>query len=205
MYTDFEEVAVEYAAALPGIVRATLVDRGISEDVIWQRQIGWDGEYIAVPVRDRSGRVVFFERWNGSGLCQPIESLGTVELYLWDALATAPRRLFLAEGIHEALVFESNGLPAVAATGSGLFFKAREWGPALSSVPELVVAYRRGEKRPRRSFLLGRSELVGEVRKALPKARMLMWPEEVGAGGAFDFFVGLQRTASDFEALLSGG
>lgn len=202
MHTPFEKLTAEYAAALPGIVRATLVDRGISEEFIERRQIGWDGEYIAVPVRNRVGRVVFFERWNGSGLCRPVEELGTVELYPWDALLGTPRRLFLAEGIHEALVFESHGLPAVSATGTGLFFKEREWGWALGNVPEVVIAYGRGDKRPRRSFLLSSSQLVEQVQQAIPKAKVLMWPEAVGAGGAFDFFVRLRKNAADLEALL---
>jgi len=203
MNVDTDSLIEKYQARLPGIVRATLLDYGISERVIATRQIGWDGRSITVPVRERRGGLAFFERWDERlGIGRPAENERLVELYPWQALQEVPRRMVLAEGIHEALVFESHGFPAVAATGSGLFFKTREWAAVLKQIPEVLIAFRSGERRPRQAFRLGRSEVVAEAQRALPSARVVTWPAVVGWDrGAFEFFVKLKHSAADFENL----
>ena len=200
----FENRARAYADDLPGILRATVIDHGISPEVIDGRLIGWDGKYLTIPVRNQSGRVLFFERWNGAQVGVPIDEPGTVELYGWDILLRMPERVIVAEGIHEALVLESHGLCAVSAAGSGRFFKRREWGPALRAAPQVVLAYRRGERRERRRHLPTRLGVIEKARDALPGAQVLTWPEELGSdAGAFEFFVKLGRSAEDFRSLLA--
>jgi len=203
MHTDPESVIERCHARLPGIVRAALVDYGISASVIDKRQIGWDGSAIVIPVRDQRGRFAFFETWSDTfGIGRPIAEPRATELFPWQVLGDAPSRLILAEGIHEALVFESRGLPAVAATGSGLFFKTREWAPLLAKIPEVIVAYRAGERRSRRAFQPSRSELRTTVESSLPNARFIEWPDAFGEnGGAFEYFVKLKQSAADFELL----
>ncbi|MCH7665254.1 MAG: hypothetical protein IH936_04910 [Acidobacteria bacterium] len=100
---NFENRARGYAEALPGIIRATLMDHGVSSTVVDDRLIGWDGNYITVPVRGRAGRIVFFERWDAAGIGKPVDDLEYVELFGWDVLERKPSRLVIAEGIHEAL------------------------------------------------------------------------------------------------------
>jgi len=203
MNADAEELVERYQARLPGLVRAALLDYGVSDQVIAKRQIGWDGRSITVPVRDQEGRLAFLERWHDeSGIGRPVGYEKVVELYPWQVLKEAPSRVVFAEGIHEALVFESLGYSAVAATGTGLFFKAREWAPLLAGLPEVQVAFRSGERRPRRAFLLSRSEVVERILQALPRAHVVAWPATVGRnGGAHEFFVTLRKSAVDFELL----
>jgi hypothetical protein len=156
-----------------------------------------------VPVRNRAGEVVFFERWNGHGLCSAIDQPGTVELYPWDAVFSGTGRLVLVEGVHEALVLESRGIPAVSATGTGRFLKCREWEPPLQAVREIVVAYRLGERRERKAHLLSRDALRRHAVDCLLNARLLEWPEALGpGGGAFAYFVKNKHTVEEFEALL---
>ena len=200
---DFERRAALYHHRLPGLIRATLIDHGVSASVIDHRLLGWDGEYLTIPVRNRLGRVVFFERWDGTSVGVPVDDGQTIELYGWEVLRTEPPRVFLAEGIYEALVLQSHGIPAVSATGSGRFFKRREWGPALLAVPQVVLAYRRGERKERRRYLLTRHCVVERARQALPDATIVTWPDELGDdGGAAAFFVTHRRSVEDLETLI---
>jgi hypothetical protein len=203
MKSVFDRLAHEYRLRLPGFIRAILIDHSISAEVIERRGIGWDGKFVTVPVRDASGHVVFFERWNAGEIGVPVEPDIPVELYPREALMPTPSRVIIAEGVHEALVFESHGLTAVTATGTGRVLKLREWGPLIGRVPEVVLAYRRGERRTPGKHVLSRSESVVRAARAFPHARRIEWPEEVGNdGGAYAFFVTLRRTAEEFERLL---
>lgn len=199
----FEWAAAEYHARLPGFIRAALIDHGISEEVIDRRQLGWDGAFVTVPVRDARGRVVLFERWDAGEIVTPVDRDSPAELYPCEVLTPTPRQIIVAEGVHEALVFESQGFTAVTATGTGRVLKLREWGPLIGRVPEVVLAYRRGEWKVRGKYALSRSALIAKALRAFPQARYLEWPDEVGDdGGAYAFFVGRHRTAEDFERLV---
>ncbi len=188
MDTDIERLASKYHSRLPGIVRAALNDSGISDEVIDRHGIGWDDEFITVPVRSRTGSVAFFEKWIEIGL--PAEELGYVELFPWETVKQRPELLVICEGVHECLVVESAGFPAVCATGSGLYFKAREWVEELDRVPQLVVALKRGDKRERKKGRLSRREVEAKIRMALPEAKVIPWPAEVGdGGGAADLYL----------------
>lgn len=204
MHQTLEDTAEKYHHRLPGIVRASLVDEGISSDVIDRREIGWDGHYVTVPVRDERSLVVFIERLDPNSM-EPISAPGEhVELFPWSMLDCPGSHVFLVEGIRESLILESQGLRTITATGTGRIFKERDWGEAFRSIPELVVAYRRGNHHDRRRFLPTRRELIRKINRAVPHARLLEWPREVGQnGGAYDFFVRLGRSRNDFETLLS--
>ena len=195
------------SAALPGVVRAVLLDHGVSAEVIDERMIGWSDGRISVPVGASTGSFSFFERWvppevNGSRF-GTAEELQTVELYGWNVVERSAERLFLCEGVLECLVALSHGLEAVSATGTGLFFKAREWVPHLETSPNIFLLYRRGNTFERRAHVLSRGALVEKVLEALPGARRVPWPTECGEnGGVADFFVRLGRSRDDFERLL---
>lgn len=201
---DFETRATRYHHALPGIARAALCDAGISDAVIDQAQLGFDGDHLCVPIHDERGRVAFFEHWEPGRLGLAVGDIERVEFFGWRRLKERPSRIVIAEGVFEALVLESCGFPAVAATGSGLVFKVREWAPDLTVVPEVIAAYKRGERRQRRRWLSSRDEVRLSVIAAVPGVRMLEWPEEVGPhGGAETFFVTLGRPPEDFERLAA--
>lgn len=203
MHRDIETQAAHYHGECPGFVRAALLDVGISVTVAERRQIGWDGRHVTIPVRSRAGRVVFFERWDVSRLGLPIDRNPPVELFGWDVALSPHPRIIFAEGVHEALVCESAGVAAVAATGSGRRINARDWGPTLAGAREVVLAFRRGQRTERRKHLLSRTEVVERLRLTIPGARIVEWPPEVRrGGGAFAFFKKLGRTRSDFERLL---
>lgn len=198
---DFTKLALEYQGALSGYLRAHLVDHGIAEEVIARRGIGWDGEYVTVPVwRGRS--LSFFERWSLDAIGVPVNDVGYAVRYPSDRFNEEHDTLVFAEGIHECLIFESMGIPAIAASGLGLVFKTRDWKPILKDTSEILIAVRCGEKRSRRTCVLSRDELVTKILVALSQARRMEWPTSIGRDeGAFEFFVRDGRSAEDFLAL----
>ena len=188
MDTDFEKLAQTYHDRLPGIVRAALNDGGIANAVIDRHQIGWDDEEITIPVRSRSGAVAFFERWSDVGVVA--EETPAVELFPWETVLLRPPMAVFCEGIQECLVVESAGLPAVCATGSGRYFKAREWREDLARIPTLLIALKNGEKRDRRMGRPSRSEVVEKIETSVPDGRVIRWPADLGDGaGAVDFLL----------------
>ena len=198
---DFTRLALGYQADLTGYLRAHLVDHGIAEEVIARRGLGWDGERITVPVW-RGSRLSFFERWSLDAIGVPVDHVGFAARYPSDRFNEEHGVLVFAEGIHECLLFESMGIPAIAASGDGLVFKAREWKPLLSAIPEILIAVRSGEKRSRRKLILSRDELVTKIMIALPQSRRIEWPISIGRDeGAFEYFVRDRRPAEDFFAL----
>jgi hypothetical protein len=204
MSSDFNERANLYHRRLPGLLRAMLLDYGLSNEVIDRREIGWDGRRITVPIRARTGQVIAFERWEGDALGAALDPVDRVDLFGWDVLSQAPGRVFVCEGVFESLIAESQGLPAVAATGSGRFFKAREWVPHFAGITGVVVAMKKGERVERLEGLRSRDEIRARVVASLPKSRTLNWPELIGPdGGFFEFFVSHGRSVEELERLVS--
>lgn len=201
MQQDFTKLALEHQAALTGYLRAHLVDHGIAEEVIARRGIGWDGEHITVPVW-RGSSLSFFERWALDAIGVPVDEVGFAARYPSDRFNEEHETLVFAEGIHDCLIFESMGIPAIAASGRGLVFKTRDWTQLFKGIPEVLIAVRCGEKRSRRKYVLSRDELVTKMLVALPQARRIEWPTSIGRDeGAFEFFVRDGRSAEDFLAL----
>lgn len=164
--------------------------------------IGWDGEAITVPIRTRSSSIVFFERWDGSAIGVPLDQQPAVELFGWQHLLDHPERVVVAEGVYEALIFESAGIPAVAATGSGRFFKSREWTGSFSEIAEVLITYKAGDKVERRPCLLSRQAVREKIRFGLPQAEEVLWPAIFKRNqGAFEFFVVRGGTREEFLAL----
>ena len=200
--TDLNQLSQQYHDALPGLVRAALVDYGVAGAVIDAALLGWDGNAITVPVRSSSGRVSFFERWNPASMGRPLEDPAHVDLFGRDTIPRGANRLVFAEGIHEALIFRSQGLFSLAATGSGRFFKPREWASVLTDASEVLVAFKSGEQVERSPHLMSRREVVGRVLEVIPLAREVVWPVEYPRdAGAQRFFVEEKRSLEDFLAL----
>lgn len=202
MLDDFNKQAEAWHGALPGIVRAFLLDHGVSDEVIDRNLLGWDGEHITVPIRNCRGRVVFFERWHSNSIGKPNEPEVTVELLGRDVLKNSPEQVVIAEGILEALVLQSAGFAAVSASGSGRYFKAREWAGYFRDIPSVLVAFKNGPHRERQKWKLDRDGVAEKILALVRQAKRVDWPLDLGLGaGAFEFFVQGPGTREGLEAL----
>lgn len=196
----YEQLAVRYHKSLPERVRQYLNNvRGISDAVIDKYELGWDGQRIAIPIRDRSGNVSFFKLAKApddtSDGPKMKASLGArAELYGWDRALAHLDQVVVCEGEFDRLALESRGYAAVTSTAGALTFR-KEWADALAAITGIYLCFDRdaaGEAGARRVAWL------------LPHAKIVALPPEVGpSGDVTDFFVGLGRTIEDFDALLA--
>lgn len=199
MTPDLFHLAAKFHRALPDRIREHLHGRGISDEVIDRRFLGWNGARITIPVFNRKGVCASFrlgkdpdDKSDGPKM---LSSRGSrVDLYGWEVLRLNPKRVTICEGEFDRLVLEANGFEAVTSTGGAGTFR-KEWAAAFAAIPGVYVCFDRDEA--------GRK---GALRVALmiPHAKIVELPEEVGDGGdVTDFFVRLRQTADDFSGLLT--
>ena len=191
-------LALRYRNQLPDHIRCYLNERGISDSVIWLNQLGWTGEWITIPIRDREGRITFFrlakDPQDTSDSPKMLTPSGQgVELYGWERVKMKPEGLVICEGEFDRLVLERHGIPAITSTGGAGVFKP-EWAAALKDIPRIWICFDQDEAGSRGAERVGR---------LIPRARLVELPEDVGSGGdVTDFFVRLGRNRDDFIQLL---
>jgi DNA primase len=197
--TDPRAQALEYHRNLPERIQDYLrLERGIADEVIDLHCLGWNDQRITIPITDRNGQVVAFkfakdpaDATNGPKM---LATPGArAELYGWERVLAKPERIIICEGEFDRLVLESHGFAAVTSTGGALTFH-QDWGPYFDPVPSIYVCFDNDDA--------GR-EGAQRVAGAIPRARIVRLPEEVGEGGdVTDFFVRLGRGRDEFERLL---
>ena len=161
--------------------------------MICTAMIGWDGTYFSVPVIDRNRHVTALARaridWRTGQLIPVPLGSERPRLFGESQLAWGVERLYIVEGIGEALVLISRGFHAVASTGDGLEFLP-EWVPIVSKASEVIVCLSRRPTSLPAAFA---------IRNLLPQVRIVTLPTEVGGdGGLYDYFVRLGRSEADF-------
>lgn len=195
----YEHLAVRYHDGLPERVRQYLISaRGISDAMIDKHQLGWNGERIAIPVRDRRGMVGFFKLAKAPGDVGNSPKMLTTfgaraELYGWERALAPIQQVIICEGELDRLVLESRGYAAVTSTAGALTFR-REWAAALRRIPSIYICFDRDAAGDAGARL---------VASMLPEAKIVTLPPQVGLGGdVSDYFLGLGSTIEDFDALL---
>jgi DNA primase len=191
------EGAERFHRFLPEDVRDYLKGRGIPSTIIKRALLGWNGEQITIPLFGRErGEMLGFRYANvpGDPTAQPemLSDRGAEpELYGWETLVKAPRRIVIAEGEFDRLALEAHGFPSVASTAGPCTF-LKEWLPYFAPVKHIYVSFHRGVE----------SEIAAKkLQKMLPSARIVMLPE--GAETIADFFMALRRTRVDYEVALA--
>jgi DNA primase len=196
---DLFHLAAQYHRAFPDRIREYLHARGIPDEIIDRRFIGWNGSRITIPIFNRKGLCAFFrlakDPDDQSDSPKMLSSRGShVDLYGWEVLRLQPKRAIICEGEFDRLVLEANGFDAVTSTGGAGTFK-EEWAKAFTEISELYICFDRDEP--------GRRGALRVVRM-IAHAKIVELPEEVGVGGdVTDFFVRLGRNSADFERLLA--
>jgi DNA primase len=187
-----------YHEALPRRIRKYLNERGISDRIIYDNLIGWNGWRITIPIMNQERRFGFFKLAKDPEdrsdspkmLCTPG---GTAELYGWETVSARPKQLIICEGEFDRLVLESRGFSAVTSTGGAGSFKP-EWAEALAGIPEVYICFDRDK---------AGEDGVLHVASLLPTARIIVLSDEVGPrGDVTDYFVRLGKTLDDFKDLM---
>lgn len=194
----FDRLIDEYHERLPGLGRAQLNDAGVASSVIDRHRIGWDGQHFIVPIVGTRGHVTCFERWCPEELGVPADP---PIVLLWNRATLEDQGeepVVWVEGILEALIAESAGLRALAATGDGRAFNRREWAPLLKGVP-VVVAMPKGDLASRRKYVPSRHRIREILKLHVPQSEIVEWPENYQRhDGVSRFFVREGRSREDF-------
>jgi len=193
------KLAEEYHRNLPQRIRDYLRQaRGLSDAIIEQHLLGWNGSRITIPIFDRDGQLAFFnlakDPEDKSDSPKMLATPGArAELYNWQTVLAKPEQVIICEGEFDRLVLESRGFAAVTSTGGAATFRP-EWADALREIPSIYMCFD--------NDAAGRAG-AERVARLIPHARIVRLPEEVGHGGdVTDFFVRMGRSREEFLRLL---
>ena len=191
--THHTAIARSYHERLPEELWDLLEYTGITPAVVHGACIGWDGRALTIPVYSPGGQFRYFEYWwitpDGDLDRAPIQA-NRRALVGWDALRGTPESVVVVDGLIEHLVFKSQGIPAMAISGSSLALDP-EWQEAFSQVERQYLCFKNTDDSRTRLQQLA-SQLSDPV--------IILLPEE--AQNWSGYFVDCGFHAKDFQTLL---
>jgi hypothetical protein len=181
--------------SMPVRIREWLNARGISDALIEEYGIGYDGRII-IPIRGFDGQVLFRKfRRDPEILTGPkytYEKGATTAIFPVKHLKNAGK-IIICEGEFDAILLQSKGFYAVTSTGGALSFK-EEW--AQYFVEKEVFICFDNDKAGLQGIL--------KVARMIPHAKILPLPAEAGEHGDItDFFIKLGKTPENLKSLMS--
>jgi len=169
---------------LPTRIKSWLNNRGITDQVISDYQISWDGRII-IPIENKG-----FNKYRRD----PESEIGPKYYYdkgasseLFGLKSIIEPYVIVVEGELDSLCLISKGFQAVSSTGGASTFDP-EWSKIL---PENVyICYDTDDAGIKGAF---------HVQKIIPRATIIWLPTEIK--DITDYFVKLEKTKEDFEQL----
>lgn len=137
----------DYHKALPERIIKYLNDRGISNEIISKYKIGYKSEYgnywITIPIKDLDGNYSFLKlRQDPSYGDRKITWPSGIEaqVFDWETLIMASRRVLIAEGEMDALLMKSKGIECISGT-HGANTTKDEWMEYFKPDLEYYICY----------------------------------------------------------------
>lgn len=192
-----EQVDAWHAALSDNLRSWLTAERGLSEIVIAQAKLGWDGECLVIPIDTPNGSWLFAKRRQSpdSGRAGPryLYPKGAKAALFGARLLEGAQEAIICEGELDALILRSKGFTAVSSTGGAGTF-SDEWAKLFANIPRVFVIYDLDDA--------GRNG-ARNVAKLIPHARIVELPAELGEhGDTTDFFVKLGKSADDLRLLF---
>lgn len=187
----------EFHQNLPIQIREWLNARAISNPIINNAKIGWNGTAITIPIFDVDGNFSFFKYRKDpdnktEGPKYWYEKGHDAMLYRSHLIKNA-KQIFITEGEFDSLVLASKGISAVSSTGGAGTFPD-EWVDILRD-REVFICYDYDDA--------GRKGSIRLMQK-LPWARLILLPAEIGNhGDVTDYFVTMGKEYGDFVGLAA--
>ena len=177
-------------------IKEWLLARGISQKVIFESNIKWNGYKISIPVYDIN-RKLLFHKYRRNPFVQNTDE----PKYSYDRGAVSslyniqkpinPGPIFVVEGELDSLVLESFGINAVSSTGGSGTFK-EEWADLLNSLPnDIYICYDRDMAGVKGAL---------RVQQMIPRAKIVFFPFTLKGKDVTDFF--LQYKMVDFMNIV---
>lgn len=192
-----EHLVEEYHQNLPERIWSWLKERrGLSDKVIEQFKLGWDGKALTIPIDDKENRYIFFKyrkdpEDNSDSPKYWYSPNSSAELYGWEHIANPKPTLILCEGELDRLILETYGLPAVTSTSGVGTFKEK-WIEILDALPsEIFICYDNDE-----AGMIG----AGKIAELIPKAKVTRIPKLDNVKDITDFVI--TQGIEEFKKLL---
>lgn len=196
--------------SLTGPIREVLRDRrGLSDETLRRFQLGWDGERVAIPVYDEFNELVNFRRykWNSTDDQWKVlnytdeynNAYGEVRIFGVDrVLDQSEEYIVWTEGELDRIIAEQHGFCAACPTSGAGTWKP-EWTKLFRNKKRVYLAQDNDE--PGR---IATKKLCEKLYRVVD-VYIVQWPDDFPAKGDItDFFVKLNQSAADFQALLDG-
>jgi len=178
--------------SLPIRIQNWLNARGLTNKVLEDNNIGWNGTHIVIPVYDIEGKKLFNKYRRDPDILIGEKYLyergSHVTLYGIKNLSKS-NQVIICEGEFDSLILEANGFSALTSTGGAGTFK-EDW-VSLFSGKEVFVCF---DNDP--AGFKGAEKVL----KLIPGSKSLPIPREIK--DITEFFVILKKTADDFRCLM---
>lgn len=195
------------SAVLPQEIRQYLNYRGITDEMIEKKKLGWGYFYgknwITIPIKNFSGNYTHFKLREN-----PLEKEGDAKymfypagnpatLYGYETLQGSTK-VVLCEGEFDQMILEGNKIAAATSTAGAGTFK-REWLEFFHGCQEIHVCFDLDEAGKK-----GASRVIQELSVVSgAKIHMITLPSELGEGGDITDYFAKGYTAEDLFAQYS--
>jgi DNA primase len=180
---------------MDNIILNWLIDHGVSESIIKEAGISFDGQRIVIPVKDENGKFLFNKMRRN-----PLSEIGPKYEYQAGATATLfnahsingkkDEVVFITEGEIKCLHLNSLGLNAVSSTGGANTFKP-EWVELLGD-NEIYIVLDKDEPGIRGAL---------KINTLIPSAKIIFLPEKMKGKDITTYFQ--THTMRDFQELVT--
>ncbi len=176
-------------------VKEWLNKRGITDTIINEYEISYNGRQIVIPVHDERGKILFNKYRR-----DPQVAEGPKYQYdkgaspaLYGMKTYKPGNLVvICEGELDCLVLLSKGITAVSSTGGCATFRP-EWAEKISSAKEIFICFDNDLPGFKGSF---------HVQDVIGRAKIMWLPDEVGEHGDVTDFFTMQPIGKTFTSLM---
>lgn len=199
------ELVNKYHEAMPERIKKYLIDRGIDEEIINEKKLGWGNffgkNWITIPITNIEGKYIFFKLRKDPEdpsndtkyKFYPVGSEATI--YGWENIKDNNSNLVICEGEFDHLILSKNGIPSITSTAGAGTFK-NEWFEHLKKFDDIYVAFDRdkaGEE--------GSEKLIARLAETLPEVSIykITLPERMTDGKDIsDYFNYYNGNPDDF-------
>ncbi|HBK33780.1 TPA: hypothetical protein DEP34_03245 [Candidatus Uhrbacteria bacterium] len=196
------EMIEEWSLNIPPEIKNWLLkERGLSENVIKEANIGWNGKEIMIPIYDEKRNPLFMKKRRSpfitdQNIPKYTNSKGAkMSLFGIENLKDTTF-IVITEGEFDALLLRNLNIPSISSTGGAGAFND-DWGSLFQKIQEVYITYDLDDA--------GR-EGARKVGALIPHAKIVSLPEEVGEHGDItDYFLKLGKNLADFMELLKTG
>ena len=178
------------------LLKEVLAKRGLNRRTLSRYSIGWDGERLIIPVRDRAGELLNVRRYKMNAKVNKMVNwpgYGDATIYGVDALSQ--RRVILTEGEMDKLIGRQYRFPTLSATaGAGTWFS--EWNSMFAG--KLVyICYDVDEQGE-----AGARKVANKLRNVAEQVYIMRLPLTAKGADLTDYFVNQGHGRQNFIDLM---